>query len=74
VDTQLEDVMGLYERSVSGVIEYLQKQMKPKARCGIFTAPVVIWLMIRQRLQPRRTLEVGVESLIAGEADRLLSP
>jgi DDE family transposase len=74
VDTQLEDVMSLYERSVSGVIEYLQKQMKPKARCGIFTAPVVIWLMIRQRLQPRRTLEVGVESLIAGEADRLLSP
>jgi hypothetical protein len=73
VDTQLEDVMGLYERCLAGVIEYLQKQMKLKVRRGIFGAPVVIWLMIRQRLQPRGTLASGLESLTTGEADRLLS-
>jgi hypothetical protein len=66
-------MMGLYEHCVVGVIEYLQKQMKVKVRRGIFTAQVVMWLMIRQRLQPRGTLASGVESLIAGDADRLLS-
>lgn len=65
--------MGLYERCVVGAIEYLQKQMKGKVRRGVFTAQVVIWLMIRQRLQPRGTLAAGVESLLTGEADHLLS-
>lgn len=65
--------MGLYERCLVGVIEYLQKQMKLKVRRSIFTAQVVIWLMIRQRLQPRGTLLSGVQALTAGEADRLLS-
>jgi len=65
--------MGLYERCVVSVIEYLQGQMRPKARRGIFTAQVVIWLMMRQRLQPGGTLASGVESLITGDADRLLS-
>jgi DDE family transposase len=73
VDTQLEDVMGLYQRCVVGVIEYLQKQMGLKVRRSIFTAQVVMWLMIRQRLQPRGTLASGVESLLCGEVDGLLS-
>lgn len=73
VETQLEDVLGLYERCLSGVIEYLQKQMQMKARRSIYTAQVVIWLMIVQRLQPRRTLAGGVEALMSGAADRLLS-
>jgi len=65
--------MGLYQRCLAGVIEYLQKQMKVKVRRSVFTAQIVIWLMIRQRLQPRGTLASGVESLISGEADWLLS-
>ena len=65
--------MGLYERCLVSVIQYLQKQMKVKVRRSIFTAQVVIWLMIRQRLQPRGTLLSGVQALAAGEADRLLS-
>jgi putative transposase len=73
VDTQLEDVMGLYERCVVGVVEYLQKQMGLKVRRSIFTAQVVMWLMIRQRLQRGGTLASGVESLLCGEADGLLS-
>lgn len=65
--------MGLYERCAVSVIEYLQRQMKVKVRRSVFTAQVVIWLMIRQRLQPRGTLASGVEALMAGDADRLLS-
>jgi hypothetical protein len=70
---QLEDVFGLYERCVVGVIEYLQKQMRLKNRRSVYTAQVVIWLMILQRLQPRGTLSGGVEALLSGAADSLLS-
>jgi hypothetical protein len=73
VEMQLEDVMGLYRRTVVGVIELLQKQMKLKVRRSIFTAQVVIWLMIRQRLQAHGTLSSSVEALVSGAADGLLS-
>jgi hypothetical protein len=54
-------------------VEYLQKQARVKIRRSIYTAQVVIWLMILQRLQPRGTLATGVEALLAGAADLLLS-
>jgi len=73
VETQLEDIFGLYERCLAGVIEYLQAQMKLKVRRSVYTAQVVIWLMIVQRLQPRGTLSDGVDALLSGAADRLLS-
>ena len=71
--SQLDDVFGLYERCLTGVIECLQRQMKLKVRRSIYTAQVVIWLMILQRLQPRGTLSSGVGALLAGAADSLLS-
>src|ERR1700683_1921450 len=73
VDTQLEDIFGLYERCLVGVIEYLQAQVKLKVRRSVYTAQVVIWLMIVQRLQPHGTLSGGVDALLSGAADRLLS-
>jgi hypothetical protein len=54
-------------------VEYLQKQARIKIRRSIYTAQIVIWLMILQRLQPRGTLATSVEALLAGEADGLLS-
>jgi hypothetical protein len=68
-----EAVFRLYERTMTGAIEYLQKQMRMKVRRSIYTAPVVIWLMILQRLQPRGTLTSGVAALLSGAADGLLS-
>ena len=69
-----DDAFGLYQRCISsGVVEYLQKQARVKVRRSIYTAQVVIWLMILQRLQPRGTLATGVEALLAGAADLLLS-
>jgi putative transposase len=68
------DVFSLYERCISGgVVEYLQKQAGIKARRSIYTAPVVLWLMIVQRLQAAGTLATGVEALVNGAADSLLS-
>ena len=72
MNTELEDVFGLYGRSTAGVIEYLQKRMQWKMRRSIYTAQVVIWLMIRQRLDPRGTLASSVEALLTGAADALL--
>jgi putative transposase len=74
MDQTCEDAFGLYQRCISsGVVEYLQKQAKMKVRRSIYTAQVVMWLMILQRLQPRGTLASGVEALLAGAADWLLS-
>jgi hypothetical protein len=73
METELDDVFGLYERCLSSVIECLQRQMKLKVRRSIYTAQVVIWLMIVQRLERRGTLSSGVGALLAGTADSLLS-
>jgi hypothetical protein len=54
-------------------VEYLQKQAQVKIRHSIYTAQVVIRLMIRQWLQPKGTLATSVEALLAGAADGLLS-
>jgi len=69
-----EDTFSLSQRGISsGVVEYLQKQAGLRIRQSIYTAQVVIWLMILQRLQPLGTLATGVEALLAGVADSLLS-
>jgi hypothetical protein len=73
MEPRLEDILGLYQRCVAGVVECLQKQMRLKVRRSVYTAQVVIWLMIVQRLQARRTLAGGVEALLSGVADPLLS-
>jgi hypothetical protein len=68
------DAFGLYQRCVSqGVVDYLQRQAGVKTRRSIYTAAVVIWLMILQRLQAGGTLTTAVEALLGGAADGLLS-
>jgi hypothetical protein len=74
MDQPCQDAFSLYQRCISGgVIGYLQKRAGIKVRQGIYTAPVVIWLMILQRLQPGGTLASAVEALLSGSADWLLS-
>ena len=69
MDQTCEDAFALYQRCISsGVVEYLQKQALMKIRHCIYTAQVVMWLMILQRLQPRGTLATGVEALQIGRA------
>jgi hypothetical protein len=51
----------------------LQQQLKVKRRSGIYSARVVLWMMINQRLQARGTLASSVEQLVQGRLDPLLS-
>jgi hypothetical protein len=67
--------MGLYQRCLSSaVVEYLQKQTQVKMRRCVYSAQVVIWLMIRQRLQAQGTLASAVEALSEGAADSFAEP
>lgn len=70
---RIQDASGLYQQCISaGVVEYFQKQAQIKVRHSIYTAQVVIWLMILQWLSRGGTLSTSVESLLAGAADQLL--
>jgi len=51
----------------------LQRQMGVTVHNGIYSARVVIWMMINQRLQARGTLARSVEQLVEGRFDPLLS-
>jgi putative transposase len=74
MDQTYEDTLALFQRCISsGAVEYWQEQARMKIRQCVYSSAVVIWLMILQRLQPRGTLATGVEALLAGAADGLLS-
>jgi hypothetical protein len=67
------NILDLYQRVLSaGVLEYLQKQTGTKIRRGVYSAQVVLWLMILQRLHPLGTLAAAVQLLIQGAAGPLL--
>jgi putative transposase len=69
----LVNILDLYQRALSaGTIEYLQKQAGMRIRRGIFSAQVVLWLMIMQRLHAAGTLAAAVQLLIQGAAQPLL--
>jgi hypothetical protein len=67
-------LLALYQRTVcNGVLQYLQKQAGMKPRRGIYSAQVVLWLMMLQRLRGRGTLASAVQLLMQGAADPLLA-
>jgi len=51
----------------------LLRQIGWKARAGIYSARLVMWMMMIQRLQPRGTLASSVAQLVEGRFDPLLS-
>ena len=67
-------VLGLFQRCITaGVMEYLQKQSGVRTRRGVYSAQVVLWLMMAQRLQPGGTLASAVQLLLNGGAESLLN-
>ena len=55
MDQHDADAMRLYQCCISSaVVEYLQKQMRVKVRDCVYTAQVVIWMMIRRWLLAER--------------------
>ena len=68
-------LVELYQRTVChGVLSYLEKQSGRKVKRGVYSAAVVLWLMILQRLQGRNTLASGVQLLLEGAAQQFLVP
>jgi hypothetical protein len=66
-------VVELYQRIVcGGVVQYLEKHTRERVKRGIYTAQVVMWLMMLQALQGRGTLANAVELLRQGAAQPLL--
>jgi hypothetical protein len=67
------NILELYQRVlVAGVLEYLQKQVGVRIRRGVYSAQVVLWLMILQRLHEVGTLAAAVQLLLQGAAGPLL--
>jgi hypothetical protein len=68
-------LLELYQRIVChDVLQCLEKQGGRKRKRGIYSVPVVLWLMMLQRLQGRGTLASGVQLLLQGAARPLLTP
>lgn len=67
-------IFDLYQQiAPAELFRLLQRQMGVIVRNGIYSARVVIWMMINQRLQARGTLASSVEQLVQGRFDPLLS-
>ena len=68
-----ENILDLYRQALSvGVVEYYQKQSGSKIRRGIYSAQLVLWLMILQRLHAVGTLAAVIQLLQQGAADLVL--
>jgi putative transposase len=67
-------VFDLYQQlAPPELFRLVQREMGMSLRNGIYSARVVMWMMINQRLQPRGTLASSVEQLVQGRFDPLLS-
>ena len=67
-------MFNLYLQLAPGELyRMLQRQVGVTVRNGIYSARLVIWMMINQRLQARGTLASSVEQLVQGRFDSLLS-
>jgi len=69
---ELNEVFTLYQRFVP-VMEYLEQQ-RGRRRRGIYSVPVVLWLMMLQRLHPKGTLSQMVQWLRQNGSASWLEP
>jgi hypothetical protein len=67
-------IFSLYlQLAPAELFRLLQREMGMRVRNGIYSARLVIWMMMDQRLQARGTLASSVEQLVQGRFDPLLS-
>jgi putative transposase len=68
-----QDLLYLYQQIVTAsLLQHLQRRAGRNVRRGIYSARVVLWLMIVQRLHGGATLASTVQLLIQGAAGGLL--
>jgi len=67
------NLIDLYQKvACRGTVQYLEKRARRRRKRGIYTAPVVLWLMMVQMLQRRGTLASAVQALREGACPSLL--
>jgi IS4 transposase len=67
-------LFNLYQQlAPAELFRLLQREVACKLRAGIYTARLVMWMMMIQRLEPRGTLASSVVQLVEGRFDPLLS-
>lgn len=71
---EIDSVLSLFEKTIhGGVLEYLEKQAKPRRRRGIYTLGMVFWLMMLQRLLQAASQATVVQYLAQGAGGTLLA-
>jgi hypothetical protein len=69
------DLLSIFQRVASpAFFDTLCREHGYHGRRGIFTVPVVVWLMIHQRWQRGGTLAMAVQTLVQGGSRLLQSP
>jgi len=69
-----ESILHWYEQvAPAALFRLLQRDLGWKGHAGIFTARVVLWMMMMERLQPRGSLASSVSQLVEGRFDPVLS-
>jgi putative transposase len=67
-------VLELYGQAVpESFFEQLEKELGRPARLRIFNLPLLVWLMISQRLDPKATLSTAVQQVVQQQPQALLS-
>jgi hypothetical protein len=77
MNISLPDVCGILDLFIQAAPEsfflQLQRDLGLSTRQRIFTLPLVVWLMISQRLNPKATLSAAVQQVVQRQPQALLS-
>jgi hypothetical protein len=72
--TDLSGVLDLYtDAAPAHFFQALEKDLGLKSRRRIFVLPLVVWLMISQRLDSKATLSTAVQQVVQRRPRALLS-
>lgn len=70
---ELSGIVDLFTQAVpSQFFDQLQKDLDLSVRQRVFTLPLVVWLMISQRLNPAATLSTAVQAVVHGPPPQLM--
>lgn len=73
-DSGLGGALEIYREAVpEGFFRQLESDLHLPARKRIFSLPLVVWLMISQRLDPKATLSTAVQQVVQQQPQALLS-
>lgn len=74
IPSSVDVLLNLYTQIAPGALfRLLQRNLSLTRRAGVFTARVVLWMMMTQRLQRRGSLADVVDQLATGAFDGVLS-